>query len=177
MQTKEMVLCAVFAAILCIFSCIAIPIGAVPITLGVLGVSFCAVVLGRQGVLSVIIFILLGAMGLPVFSGLSGGVHILLGPTGGYIWGYIPMCLFIGTRSEKNHSPHSALRLFGVCLLGLLICYLFGTVQFVFLTKKVLGQALLLCVFPFIGFDLCKCAFATLLGIKIRNRLRQNGIL
>lgn len=97
MKTKTMVLCAIFAAILCIFSVMSIPIGAIPISMGLFGVMLTAVILGPVlGTISVGVFILLGLVGLPVFSGFKGGFQVLAGPTGGYIWSYILVALFIG---------------------------------------------------------------------------------
>ena len=92
--TKEMVLIAMFAAIMAVCSWITIPIGEIGITLQTFAV-FCALGIlgGRNGFFSVIVFILLGAIGLPVFSGFKGGIGALTGPTGGYILGFIFMAL------------------------------------------------------------------------------------
>ena len=84
MKTKTIAVCAIFAAIMCVFSVITVPIGPVPVTLGFFGVMITSVILGaRRGAVSVAVFILMGAVGLPVFSGFKGGFEVLLGPTGG----------------------------------------------------------------------------------------------
>lgn len=130
MKTKSMVICAVFSAILCIFCVLTVPIGAVPVSLATFAVMLTAIILGpKKSSISVIIYILLGSVGLPVFSGFRGGFQVLIGPTGGYIWSYIFMALLIGSVTEKcvNSKP---IALVG-CIFGTVICYIFGTVQFV----------------------------------------------
>ena len=107
MKVKTMVICAIFAAILCVFSVLTIPIGPVPISMGILGVMLTAIILGpKKGTIAVIVYILLGAVGLPIFSGFKGGFQVLLGPTGGYIWSYIIVALFIGflTINKKTNG-------------------------------------------------------------------------
>lgn len=175
MQTREMILCAVFAAVLCVFSITAVPVGTIPVTLGVLGVLLCAVILGRKrSLIATAIFILLGAAGLPVFSGMQGGVQVLLGPTGGYIWAYPVMCLLVGTAAQRQKHRFIICL---VCVISVCICYFFGTAQFVLLTQKTWQQALVLCVYPFILPDMVKCVLAAWLGTQLRRRLRQSNIL
>lgn len=175
MRTKEMILCAVFAAVLCVFSVVAVPVGTIPVTLGVLGVLLCAVILGRKcSFIATVIFILLGAAGLPVFSGMQGGVQVLLGPTGGYIWAYPVMGLLAGTAVKRQkHWLIVCL----VCIVSVCVCYLLGTAQFVLVTRKTWQQALVLCVYPFLLPDMVKCVLAAWLGTQIRRRLHQSGVL
>ena len=86
MKTKTIVICAIFAALMCVFSVITVPTGIIPVTLGTLGIMLTAVILGsKKGAVSVAVFILLGIVGLPVFSGFKGGIQVIFGPTGGYI--------------------------------------------------------------------------------------------
>ena len=97
-----MTLCALFAAVICVLSPISIQIGPIPVSLGLLGVLLAASVLGPvRGVTAVLVFILAGACGLPVFSGGRGGFSVLIGPTGGYIWGYLPAAVIAGIRSSR----------------------------------------------------------------------------
>ncbi len=181
MKTKSMILCAVFAAILCVFSVITIPIGPVPITLGTFGVMITAVILGpKKGFVSVLVFILLGAVGLPVFSGFKGGFQVLAGVTGGYLWSYIFMALIIGAISAKlpQNNLLGAVKIFLSCVLGIIVCYTLGTVQFMLIKKGgSLYSALAVCVIPFIPFDLAKALIASYAGMTVRKTLAKAKIL
>lgn len=174
MKTKTIVLCAIFAAVMCVFSVITIPTGIVPITMGFFGIMLTAVILGmKKGVISVVVFILLGAVGLPVFSGFKGGVQVLFGPTGGYIWGYIPMTAIIGLLASKlpENKWRAVLKMFLSCIAGIVICYALGTVQFMAVQEMGLVKSLAACVIPFIPFDLAKAALASYVGYTARNAL------
>lgn len=180
MKTKNMVICAVFAAILCVLAVITIPIGPVPITFGVLGVLLTAVILGpKKGAIAVLVYILLGAVGLPVFSGFKGGFQVLLGPTGGYIWSYIIVALFVGafTKNLPDNKWLAMLKIFVVCIIGVAICYAMGTVQFMAVQKTDLSKALALCVLPFIPFDAAKSLITAFLGYTVSGILKKAGFL
>ncbi len=177
LKTNEMILCAIFSAVLCIFSVMTIPIGTIPITMGVFGVLITAVILGgKKGLVSTVIFILLGSVGLPVFSGMKGGLQVLAGPTGGYITGYVLMVLLVGWLGEKVTAGRwvlAVLQLCGICLLGVAVCYLFGTLQYMWISNKSFGQALALCVYPFIPLDILKSVGAAAIGYSVRIRLER----
>lgn len=178
MKTKDMVLCAVFAAVLCVLAVITIPIGPVPITLGTLGVMLTASILGaKKGTVSVLVYILLGAIGLPVFSGFHGGFQVIAGPTGGYITAYIFMALFIGIFTKK--LPTNKLLAMGkialFCFIGVIICYFLGTLQFMFVQNTGFVKSLGICVFPFIPFDAAKAVVAGYLAYVLRKALAKIG--
>lgn len=180
MKTKTIIICAVFAAILSIFSVMTIPIGPVPISMSVFGVLLTAIILGpKKGAISVIVYILLGAVGLPVFSGFKGGFQVLAGPTGGYIWSYIFMALFVGFIASKPHKN----KLLTICILfvssiaGIIICYGAGTVQFMFVQQTDVMKALTLCVIPFIPFDIIKAIAASFIGYSVQTALKKSGVL
>lgn len=180
MKIKNMVVCAVFAAILCIFSVMTIPIGPVPISMSVFGVMLTAVILGaRRGIVSVVVFILLGAAGLPVFSGFRGGIPVLVGPTGGYITGYILMALVIGflTKFLPAARTKNILGTILICMVSMLVCYIFGTIQFMLIQHTALWQALTLCVFPFAVFDFLKCIAAAIIGYTVKIGLLKAKLL
>lgn len=180
MKTKTMVLCAVFAAILCVFSVISIPIGPVPVSLGVLGVMLAAVILGpKRGALSVLVFILLGCIGLPVFTGFRGGFQVLAGVTGGYIWAYIPMAVIIGlfTLNPPENKWLAMLKIFAGCIVGIVILYALGTIQFMLVKQADLKTALTLCVIPFIPFELGKSVVAVYGGFHVSKALKAAGFL
>lgn len=103
MNTKEMILSAVFAAVLSILSIISFPVGTIPITLGIMGILFNGIVLPQKiSIISTVLFILMGFIGLPVFSGMQGGAGVLTGPSGGYILSYIPMVLIVSVVSKYS---------------------------------------------------------------------------
>ena len=103
-KTTMLILCGIFAAVTAICSLITIPLGftPVPINLGTLAVFLTGGVLGKKyGTLSMTVYVLLGAAGVPVFSGFRGGLGVLAGPTGGYIIGYIAAVLVIGLLADR----------------------------------------------------------------------------
>ena len=163
---RSMMLVSLMTAICCILAPISIPIGPVPISLSVMAVLFCAYILEPWlGSLTVALYILIGLVGLPVFSGYAGGPAKLFGPTGGYILGYLPLVFITGlfVRKWKNTWFLQLLGMF----LGLALCYITGTTWFMLLTKMSLAEALALCVYPFIAFDLVKIVTAFFLGNTI----------
>ncbi|MCX7714249.1 MAG: biotin transporter BioY [Clostridia bacterium] len=180
MKTKDLLLCAIFAAIIAVMSQISLPIGAVPFSMGIFGVMLCCVVLGaKRGMISVLVFILLGVVGLPVFAGFKAGLPVLAGPTGGYIIGYVFMSLIIGGVSNvfKGRKRQTIIVYFFACVVGTAVCYTLGTAQFMVVANKSLQNSLSLCVLPFILPDLIKCAVAAILGQQLKNTLIKSKIL
>lgn len=180
MKTKDMIICALFAAILCVFSVMTIPIGPVPISMGIFGVVLTAAILGaKRGTIAVAVYILLGAVGLPIFSGFKGGIGVLLGPTGGYITSYILCALFAGylNKNLPENKALALLKLFAVSFGAVIICYIFGTAWFMFIAKKDLLSSLAVCVYPFVPFDLAKCAVAAVVAFAVRTALVRTKVL
>jgi len=166
---KNMVFIALFAAIICIMAPFSLSIGVIPISLGTFAIYLAGGFLGgKKGMAAVGVYILLGAVGLPVFTGFSGGFAKLLGVTGGYIIGYIPLVLITGIFAEKN----KALMPLGMAL-GTLACYAFGTAWFVISTGSELVPALMTCVVPFLIGDAIKVAAASAVCIPLRSRLNK----
>ena len=171
---------ALFAAILCILSPLAIPIGPIPITLGVFAVMLTGVVLDwKRASTAVLVYILLGAIGLPVFSGGNSGPGVIAGPTGGYLWSYLPMVVIIAGLGGKprERELHEDVRALLACLLSMVALYALGTFQFTLVADSTWAHALSVCVYPFISFDLAKSVCATLLGVRVRRRLRAANLL
>ena len=170
-KTYDIVYIAVFAVIMAICSWISIP-AAVPFTLQTFGVFIAAGVLGgKRGTLSVLVFILLGAVGIPVFANFSGGIGVLAGPTGGYIIGFLFSALVMWAM-EKLPGKKSIMQIVSM-VVGLVVCYAFGTAWFMVVYGKANGPvglvtALGWCVFPFIIPDLIKIALAYVLSRKLR---------
>ena len=160
------------AALIAICAWITIPIGPVPFTMQTFAVITIAGLLGwKRGVASVFVYIALGALGAPVFSGFGGGIGVLAGVTGGYIVGFIFTALIVGLVADrfKGILP-LALSMLG----GILCCYAFGTIWFMIVYTRSTGAIGLVsilskCVFPYILPDLIKIA----LGILLTKRLRK----
>ncbi|HBB61981.1 MAG TPA: biotin transporter BioY [Lachnospiraceae bacterium] len=162
---------AVGAALTAVCSWISIP-STVPFTLQTFAV-FCVLSLlgGKRGTVSIVIYILLGAVGMPVFAGFTGGIGILLGTTGGYIIGFILMGLLFWLA---EHFFGNALPVRIVSMLaGLLVCYAFGTGWFLWVYARQsgaigIGTALSWCVLPFILPDLAKMALAVGIAGRVK---------
>ncbi len=178
MKTKDIALCAVMTAVICICSVISVPVGAVPLSLGTLGVLLAGVLLGaRRSAVSTAAFILLGAVGLPVFSSMTGGLGVLLGPTGGFIFAYVPAAILVGAAADSFcERKLSFAAVFAACVLGTLICCFFGAVYFAFITKTDILAAAAVCILPFLPFDIPKCAVAALLGLRLRKALTAHHV-
>lgn len=164
LRTIDLTYIALFAVLITICSWISIPM-AVPFTLQTFAVFLAVGVLGgKLGTLAVFIYILLGAVGIPVFSGFKGGFGTLLGPTGGYILGFIlsALLMWLIEKFVGNKTIILAISM----VLGLIVCYAFGTAWFMVVysskngTPISLVAALGMCVFPFIIPDLVKIGLA-----------------
>ena len=159
-----------FAALLCVLSPIALPIGPIPISMGLLGVLLASVFLPPTTALaSVAIFLALGACGIPVFGGGMGGATVLAGPTGGYLWAYLLASPLVSWLCGKASC---FFRIFLACLSGVALCYLCGTLQFIWVTHTPFPSALTLTVLPFLPFDILKALLASYLGKKLKDRIQ-----
>lgn len=164
----DMVYIGFFAALMALCSWIMVP-SALPFTLQTMGVFLTMGLLGgRRGTLSVLTYILLGALGLPVFSGFTGGIGALLGATGGYIAGFLLSALVMWAMEVLFGTGRKVLALSMV--LGLLTCYGFGSGWYlaVYAQGKGLWAVLLQCVVPFMIPDLIKIAVALFLTGRLR---------
>lgn len=167
---------ALMAALMCVLCPLSVPIGPVPVSLSVLVILLTVYLLGIRGALvSYAVYLLLGAVGMPVFSGFQGGLAKLAGPTGGYLIGFLPMIPIAGLfiRKSKENYVLSALGM----ILGVAVAYFFGTVWFVLQTGSEVSHALSVCVFPFIPFDLAKIAIAAVFGRLIHRALVRAKLL
>ncbi len=178
MKTRAITLTAVFTALTVVFAQISIPLPFTPIPLSLcMAGSYLAGVLlpMRYALYSQIIYILLGIIGLPVFSGFSGGIGHIAGPTGGYIAAYPLMVIlasFVSSRFSKR-TPFA----FGLGMgCALIVCYLFGSVWYSIVGHISLGQAFLGAVIPFIPMDLVKIVLFSLLAAALDKALKKAGI-
>ena len=163
---------SLMSAVICVLSPISInlPFSPVPITFSIIGILLSVYVLGcKSGVLSVIIYLLLGAFGLPVFSNFSGGFAKIAGPTGGYIIGYIFLALIAGVSVEK-FSINKFIQFAGI-LLGITVCYAFGTVWLKYQANMSFSAAIVAGALPYIPFDIAKAVLCVILGNKLKNIL------
>ncbi len=166
----QMSIIGVMAAIICILGPLSIPIGLVPITFTNLAIYFALYALGmKKGTISYLIYMLIGFSGVPVFSGFNGGPSVLLGPTGGYIIGFMFMALIAGLFIDRFSNK------WYLCFVGMVIgtsvCYAFGTIWLAYQTNMSIGAALATGVIPFILGDVAKILIATFIGPQIRKRL------
>ncbi|MCR5736007.1 MAG: biotin transporter BioY [Lachnospiraceae bacterium] len=172
--TVDLVYMAIGAALIALCSWISIP-AAVPFTMQTFAV-FCVIELlsGKRGMVSILVYILMGAIGIPVFSGFKGGIGSLLGPTGGYIIGFIFIAL-IYMAAERLFGDKLIVRITAM-IIGLFICYAFGTAWFMLVYIRDNGAVSLItalgwCVFPFIIPDMAKLFLATALSSRVRNHI------
>ena len=162
---------AVFAVIMAICSWISIP-AQVPFTLQTFAVFLAFGVLGgKRGTMAILVYILLGAVGIPVFAGFTGGIGVLMGNTGGYILGFLGSALVMWAL-EKLPGKRSVIQIFSM-IAGLLVCYTFGTLWFMTVYAGTTGKVGLVtvlgwCVIPFIIPDLIKIGLAYMLAGRIR---------
>ncbi len=167
---------ALMAAVISVLAPIAIELsGGVPVSLATLVVMLAGGLLGsRYGTLAVLIYILLGMIGMPVFAGYSSGAHIVFGMTGGYILGYLPLAYITGWFAE--HYGTNIQSIVSGTLLGNLVLYILGTLWFMFVTKMGLTASLAACVIPFLPGDLIKIVVLCILVPRLSRFLHlQNS--
>ncbi len=161
MKPRKLTAVAVFCALIALLAQLILPLPAgVPLTLQTLGIALCGYCLGwRYGLATVALYLLMGGCGLPVFSGFGGGLGWLLGPTGGFLWGFLPLVFCCGLR------PKGALG-----FLGLALCHLLGVVQFSLVTDNSLWQAFLLASLPYLLKDIAVLLLAKWCSLRLPQR-------
>lgn len=171
MNVKLLCLCALFAALTAVCTQIQIPMWPVPITLSLLPVLLCASLMKKSyAAVAMLVYMLMGLIGLPVFTGMAGGPGKLLGVTGGYIIGYIPCAFLAAWIIEKWGRSY-----WKQCLamaVGVLACYAFGTVWFMITKHAGLWSSLTMCVIPFLPGDAVKILLAAFLGKRLEKAVR-----
>jgi len=170
MKVKSMALCGLFTAVLAICAWISVPMGDSVITLQTFGIFLTLGLLGgKRGTLAILVYLLLGAVGAPVFSGFRGGLGALLGTTGGYIFGFMLTSLIYWLITSTKDTPLT--RLLAI-VLGLLLCYACGSYwymsQYLSAGSVTLGLVLLNCVVPYLIPDAVKLILAWLLTGKLK---------
>lgn len=176
-HTKTMALIGVMTAVMCIMGPISLqlPISPVPLSLGTLAIYFAIYVLGmKKGTISCGVYLLIGFIGIPVFTAFTGGPAKLLGPTGGYLIGYIFMALICGFVIDRTENVV-------LCFLGMLagtaVLYLFGSAWLAYQANMTFMEALAAGALPFIAGDVLKIVVAMVAGGQVKKRLRKAGLV
>lgn len=170
-SVQTLVTIGLFAALLAVLSQLSIPTpSGVPVTLQTFAVALCAYVLGwKFGAIAMAVYLALGAAGLPVFAGFSGGVGTFLHLTGGYLWGFLFLTLLCGLGA-KCRNPFCSI-LLGCA--GLLLCHLCGTVQFALVSRLGFAEAFALASLPYLLKDLVSVGLAYFLARAVLSALKR----
>lgn len=167
-RTKQMVLIALMTAITCVLGPLSIPLpfSPVPISLTNFAIFLAIFVLGmKNGTISFIIYLLLGAVGVPVFSSFRGGFQVLAGPTGGYLIGFIFLALIMGFALD--HFDRKLVPTIIGMIIGMAVCYAFGTVWLAKLLSLSFKEGLMMGVIPYLPGDAAKIIIAAIVGPKL----------
>ncbi|WP_461866122.1 biotin transporter BioY [Thermococcus sp.] len=171
MKAKEVTYTALFIALTAVSAQISIPIGEVPITLQVLAVLLSGFVLGSKlGFLSQFLYVIMGAIGFPVFANSQGGFGVIYGPTGGYLIAFPIAAYLVGYVSEKKDGLKWY---FSIALMGIFVIYLLGWLRLGFFIGGDFKKAFAIGVLPFIWVDLIKAGVA----VAVAERIKKSGIM
>ena len=178
-ELRQLILASLFAALTAVCARISIntPFAAAAITLQTFAVFISAVTLGsKYGALSQIVYILIGAVGMPVFSNGGSGLGWILGPTGGFLISFPVIAFLIGFVIERKKQV-SRTDIIGLLVIGMIICYIFGATQFALIKGYDYVKAINAVVIPFIPFDIIKLIAAAILGYQVRMALIKANLL
>ena len=167
-RTKQMVLIALMTAVTCVLGPLSIPLpfSPVPISLTNFAIFLAIFVLGmKSGTISFIVYLLLGAVGVPVFSSFRGGFQVLAGPTGGYLIGFIFLALIMGFALD--HFDRKLVPTIIGMIIGMAVCYAFGTVWLAKLLSLSFKEGLMMGVIPYLPGDAAKIIIAAIVGPKL----------
>lgn len=175
LSTKDLCIISIFVAGICVLGQLSIPMPyGVPMTLQTFIITIAGVILGaKKGTIATLIYILIGVVGMPVFSGFTGGIGVILGPTGGFILSFPIMSYLSGKGAETG-------KLFWIIVfmtLGTIINYIFGMIVFSIATGSSMWIAFISCVLPFIPTSVIKIVISSMLGVKIKVKLIKQGLL
>lgn len=176
-KTKQMVLIALMTAVTCVLGPLSIPLpfSPVPISLTNFAIFLAIFVLGmKNGTISFIIYLLLGAVGVPVFSSFRGGLQVLAGPTGGYLIGFIFLALIMGFALD--HFDRKLVPTIIGMIIGMVVCYAFGTVWLAKLLSLSFKEGLMMGVIPYLPGDAAKIIIAAIVGPKLYGADRKSVV-
>lgn len=167
--TREITMIGLSAALMGVFSQLAIPLPAVPLTLQVFGAILLAMVLEEKlATLAMVIYTLIGAMGIPVFANFSRGLSVVVGPTGGYILGFIALAFMVGKASKQKNK----IVMVSMVYVGLVLQYAIGLLQLKTVLGLSLQDALVAGVYPFIIKDIILTGIAIMVALKVKKHIR-----
>lgn len=177
-KTSNLTVIGLMTAVLCIMGpmSLMIPISPVPISLTNFAIYLAVILLGmRRGTIVTLVYLFIGFVGVPVFSAFTGGPGKLIGPTGGYLIGFIFLALIAGYMIDRfpDKIGWAALGM----VLGTIVLYGIGTAWLAYTAGMTFSQALLAGVIPFIPGDVIKIILAMMIGFPVRKRLLKAGIL
>lgn len=174
-STKTIVTVGMFTAVLAVLSILTIPMpSGVPVTLQTFAMALCGYVLGaKKGTLSTVLYVVIGAIGVPVYAGMSGGVGALFGYTGGFIFGFIFMTLLCGLGLSVKNKVLQVV--FG--LLGLMVCHLFGVIWFSVVAASTFVNSFLVVSVPYLLKDVISVVAAYFVAIAIRKALYASKLM
>ncbi len=169
--TKEMVLIGMMAAVMAVISQLQIPTpGGVPVTIQVFGVALIGSILGsKRGFMTILVYVLIGSVGAPVFAGMQGGLQVLSGMAGGYIWGWFALVLFAGIRPNLKSAKANVTITVVAALIGLMICEFVGGLQWAILSN---GDIRTIMIYSFTAF-IPKDIVITILGVILGRPMRK----
>ena len=175
-STSTIAMIALMTAVTCILGPLSVPIGPVPISLTNLAIYFTVILLGwKKGTVSYVIYLLIGLVGVPVFSSFSAGPAKLFGPTGGYLIGFIFLAMISGWFIEK--FPGKRVMYFVGMVLGTAVCYALGTAWLAYEAEMTFQAALMAGVIPFTIGDIAKMIVAIIVAPMIKNPLVKAGYI
>lgn len=174
MSTRHMTLTAMLTALLCILGPVTLPVGPVPLSLTTAALALIGLLLGPgRACICCGVYLGIGLLGLPVFSGFTGGVGALIGPTGGFLLGYLPLTALCGISAREGNRLRQL-----VCLAaGTLLLYLTGTAWYCWQSGVTVSAALGVCVLPFLPGDALKIAAVLTGGNAVKARLKRAGLV
>ena len=177
----ELAYLAIGVAICTVCAWITIPVGVIPVTMQTFAVAAVGALLGaKRGTIAVAVYLLMGLIGIPVFSGFRAGVPALMGATGGYLIGFVFDVFIVGLFSNlpvKNKIFKTAV-MYDAMVLGLAFCYFFGTLWFITVFNRGsanpvgIASALSMCVVPYLLPDAAKLLLASVLGVRLRGFIK-----
>ncbi len=173
-KVKKLVLTAVCTALLSVLSLVSIPLPTgVPVTLQTFAVALCGYLLGMKlGAVSLLLYLALGAVGVPVFAGFSAGIGVFAGMTGGYLWGFLPMVILCGLGTAMKNK----IAALGLGVAGLAACHLCGVLQFSLVTASPLLRSFLLASLPYLVKDVISVALAYFAAKAVAIALKKAGV-
>ena len=170
-RIQNMVFVAMFAAIIAVLAQIAIPVpGSVPVTLQTAAIALCGFILGKKlAPVAVCVYIALGAVGVPVFAGFKGGAAVLVGMTGGFLWGFILMAFLCGVAMRVSNRVVSIV----IAVASIAACHLPGVLQFSFVFGRTVAESFLIASAPYLLKDMLSVLVAYALSGAVLHGLKK----